>query len=347
MSPNDTFRYDLASLRLERLDLSGGVVETLDFDDSESSLYGHWQLLPVGQAAGSGAAPADSSRAPGGTLLLLARTPFEYLQSVWQPSDGTDAPADIPTYRPVPHEPPASSTINLCDEIGVSSDPGSDWLPGDGETADGIPDPAAPTETAAANGVVIVVHGFPESSGSNGRLSDPTGESFQVDLEFPGPVVITVVTVRPCQGFVGTTTVHAGRPTGPNVIDGFAPRSGGLRDLHGKLHELRPRELCGCRRLAGTHTGSGRECHASGRPAGLRDDGPGGTHGRRLHPAAGQPVPSQALDHEVRRCQREHRGARHGDDGSRVPHAGNTAHGFAAVRLRGRSDRRRGAAVPR
>ncbi|MEV6304890.1 hypothetical protein AB0M02_36135 [Actinoplanes sp. NPDC051861] len=215
VSPSDTFRYNLAALRLERLDDAGAVAETLDFDESDSPLFGHWQITPAGEESGGGPAPADSTRAPGGTLLLFARTPFEYLQGTWTQNDGTAPPADVPGYEPVPEEPPATYDIDLCDEIGSPSDPSDGWLPGHGETAAGTPDPAAPTETITPGGVVIVVHGFPESEG--GGLIDPTGGPFQVDVEFPGPVVVTGTTVDPGPGGDTTITLDGEPATEPQV----------------------------------------------------------------------------------------------------------------------------------
>jgi hypothetical protein len=222
VSPSDTFRYNLASLRLEQLDDSGAVEETFDFDESSSPLFGHWQITPAGEQAGSGPAPADSSRAPGGTLLLFARTPFEYLQGTWTQNDGTTPPADIPDYEPVPEEPPSTSDIDLCDEIASPPDLSGGWLPGHGETAAGTPDPAAPTETVTSDGVVIVVHGFPEPAGEpgptgDGGLIDPTGGPFQVDVEFPGPVVVTGTTVDPGPGGDTTVTLDGEPATDPQV----------------------------------------------------------------------------------------------------------------------------------
>jgi hypothetical protein len=222
VSPSDTFRYNLAALRLEQLDGSGAVVETFDFGESSNPLFGHWQITPAGEQAGSGPAPADSSRAPGGTLLLLARTPFEYLQGTWTQSDGITPPADIPTYEPVPEEFPSTSDIDLCDEIASPPDLSGGWLPGDGETAAGTPDPAAPTETVTSDGVVIVVHGFPEPAGDPGPagsdgLIDPTGEPFQIDVEFPGPVVVTGTTVDPGPGGETTVTLDGEPATEPQV----------------------------------------------------------------------------------------------------------------------------------
>ena len=209
ISPQHSFRYDLSTLRLERLAADGSVAETFDLDTSTTPLFGHWQITPPGLGGiTSGPPPAESSRAPGGTLLLLAKTPFEYLQSVTTKDDGTSVPAPLPSYESLPVTPPTGQDIDICDVLAPAGDGGVNgadgWSPSDGETASGDPDPAAPTRTVTPGGGVVVVRGFPEPSPSpNGGppvFTDPTGGPFGIEIDFPTPVVITDVTVDPGPG---------------------------------------------------------------------------------------------------------------------------------------------------
>ncbi|MGV9386150.1 hypothetical protein ACWDRB_60820 [Nonomuraea sp. NPDC003707] len=196
ISPEYGFRYDLTSLVLERLAPDGAVLETYDLEDR---LYGHWQLTPAGPPP-SGPAPAGDGRAPAGTLLLLARTPFPYLESSYVQGTGTSPPAALPEYAPLPVTPPAETRLDLCSVLGVAG-----GLPSDGETATGHPDPATATSVLAA-GAGVVCTGFPEVA--DGRITDPSGSPFGIEVRFPEDVVVTEIGVDPGPG--GTVTVTHG-----------------------------------------------------------------------------------------------------------------------------------------
>lgn len=221
ISPEYSFRYALDSLTLERLDGSGAAVETFDLSTSSTPLYGNWQLAPG--SASSSPAPTTTSSSPGGSLFLLGKTPFQWLEQTTgngtviagQGGGGTDPPVPLPTYQAATATPPGTQQVDPC---GVLTGGEGQWLPGDGETLNGEPDPAVPTQTVTPDGTVVVVTGFPEvmpgTGGQPPHLIDPTGSPFGFGLNFPNPVVVTGVAVNP--GPAGTVTVtNQGTPAQP------------------------------------------------------------------------------------------------------------------------------------
>jgi hypothetical protein len=222
ISPEYSFRYALDSLTVERLDGSGAAVETFDLSNSSTPLYGNWQLAV--SAASGNPAPTTTSSSPGGALFLVGKTPFQWLEQttgdgtiiVGQPAGqgGTDPVVPLPTYQTAPAMPPATQQVDPC---GILTG-GDGWLPGDGETLNGEPDPAVPTQTVTPDGTVVIVTGFPQitpgSAGQPPHLIDPTGTPFGFGLTFPNPVVVTGVGVDPGPG--GTVTVtNQGTPAQP------------------------------------------------------------------------------------------------------------------------------------
>jgi hypothetical protein len=219
VSPEYSFRYALDSLTLERLDGSGAAVETFDLSTSSTPLYGSWQLTPGN--ADSNPAPTTSSSSPGGSIFLVSKTPFPWLDqttgngtAIVGQSAGTDPVVPLPTYQAAPATPPPTRQVDPCSILTG----GDGWLPGDGETANGEPDPALPTQTVTPEGTVVVVSGFPQvtpgSAGQPAHLIDPTGSPFGFGLHFPNPVVVTGVAVDPGPG--GTVTVtNQGTPAQP------------------------------------------------------------------------------------------------------------------------------------
>lgn len=203
-----TFRYRLKALTLERMDGSA-VVESFDLASVDSPIWANWQILEGLDEPD--AAPTASTNLPGGSLLLMARTPFAWVKNSWSTNwNGTDAPVAIPTYTPVPVPEANETTLDICTLLA----PGDDgWVPSDGETGDGEPDPTLPTNIAAPGGVKVIVHGFPEPSddgGDDGETSyaDPTDQPFAIDVCFPEPVDITDVTLDPNDGEIVIT--HGG-----------------------------------------------------------------------------------------------------------------------------------------
>lgn len=203
IDPSHTFRYAVETLTLERFDGSPNPVETFDLSSGNSPIWASWQILDGLEEPEN--AESATKQAPGGSLLLMARSPFSWVKNSWnQGWNGIDAPVAIPTYTAVPVPEANETTIDLC----TFWTPDGDWTPSDGETALGTPDPTLPTNTTTPSGAVVVVRGFPEPGSENGGptvFTDPTDKPFGISIEFPEPVDITEITVGPEDGTIVIT----------------------------------------------------------------------------------------------------------------------------------------------
>jgi len=205
VSDTHNYQYRIVDLALDRIDASNPVLvlEHFDLGDSESPIWANWQIL-LGQEEASGT-PAESDKSPGGSLLLMARSPFSWVRNTYGSGwNGTDTPVAIPTYEDAPVPEAEDTTLDLCTLWGTDLD----WTPSDGETGLGDPDPTIPTRTIRPDGTVVVVHGFPEPGSDNGGptvFTDPTDKPFGIDVRFPEPVDITEVTANPDDGVIVIT----------------------------------------------------------------------------------------------------------------------------------------------
>jgi hypothetical protein len=203
VSDTHKYRYRIIELWLDRVDATGGSLETFDLGAANSPIWANWQILDGMDEEGG--TPAETSKAPGGSLLLMARSPFAWVRNRFGPGwNGADAPVDIPSYDAAPIPDATETTLDVCMLWG----PDPDWTPSDGENGLGEPDPTLPTRTTTPDGTVVVVHGFPEPGSDDGGptvYTDPTDQPFGVDVRFPEPMDVTDVTLVPDDGEIVIT----------------------------------------------------------------------------------------------------------------------------------------------